>query len=401
MEKISTRLILILVLNTLLIGCKQASTEEEYLSIVLDNLLQIKNITYYSTSEAWVPLDTVPTHVYHRFRMEYDNPSDSTIGAIYVSMNQDKSKVETVYDGNMIATVFHEHKGVLIDSFKLKRNLDFRPTTPPFFNYAKSILRYALNTNDSIRLNYQDSDSSLYVKLTIMEENTIEFFGKAYRVPKYQYDEDNTSQYELWIDKNLNLPYRIRRKMSHDISVEECKIIEINKLDINKFVATDYYPEKYEIREYGVNSVKNKKSNLIGQKAFKWVLKDINNKKISLNELKSKILMLQFTSVSCGPCRVSIPYLNKLSLAYSKKKFDFVAIECTAQSSRALKFYKDKTNINYKFLQSSKEVMEKYSIKSFPVFIFLNKEREIIKVINGYKENKTDKEIESIINELI
>jgi len=128
---------------------------------------------------------------------------------------------------------------------------------------------------------------------------------------------------------------------------------------------------------------------------------DTNNKTQSLKELKSKIVMIQFTSVSCGPCRVSIPFLNKLTSVYNKKDFDFVAIECATNSLRALQFYRNKNAINYKFLKSTKAVLKDYGIGSFPVFFILDKNRVIKKMFNGYGEITTDKMIKDTIDELL
>ncbi|PLX24830.1 MAG: TlpA family protein disulfide reductase, partial [Salinivirgaceae bacterium] len=63
--------------------------------------------------------------------------------------------------------------------------------------------------------------------------------------------------------------------------------------------------------------------------------------------------------------------------------------------------YRDKNKIDYAFIQSSEQVLKDYAVSSFPIFYFLNENREIVKIIRGYSEGKTDKEINSIINEMI
>ena len=131
-----------------------------------------------------------------------------------------------------------------------------------------------------------------------------------------------------------------------------------------------------------------------------WVLQNANANSIALKDLKSKVVMIQFTSVSCGPCRASIPFLNQLTAAYKKDDFDFVAIECTSKSLNALKNYQNKNAINYKFLLSTKNVLDEYKIKSFPVFFFLDKDLNIRKVINGYATESTDAQIKEIIDKM-
>lgn len=57
--------------------------------------------------------------------------------------------------------------------------------------------------------------------------------------------------------------------MSHDISVSTCSNLEINKLTINDFNTTDYFPKDYEIVKYSDLYKKNEESTaseLIGKK---------------------------------------------------------------------------------------------------------------------------------------
>ena len=48
----------------------------------------------------------------------------------------------------------------------------------------------------------------------------------------------------------------------------------------------------------------------------------------SLSDFKeSKVLLIQCTGIGCGPCMVSIPFLNKLKQDYKTDDLDVVAIE--------------------------------------------------------------------------
>jgi len=128
---------------------------------------------------------------------------------------------------------------------------------------------------------------------------------------------------------------------------------------------------------------------------------DTISKTHSLNNLNSRVVMIQFTSVSCGPCRLSIPFLNKLTSGYKKEDFNFIAIECSANSMNALKYYQNKNAINYTFLKSVKAVLKDYDITSFPVFFILDKDHVVRNVFNGYSEEVTDSKIRETINQLM
>ncbi|MCX6243137.1 MAG: TlpA disulfide reductase family protein [Bacteroidetes bacterium] len=386
-----------------LLNCSNVdSKKKDYLQTVLNNLNKIKSATYYTTTESWAPGDTSASGVYYHYVKEFDNRSDTTIGASFVELLQeDTTHMTFCYDGMMRAIVYEDEKTIAIDSFQVPL-LPFRPVTSPFFNYTKNIIKYALETTDSVLLEQKDLKDSYYFSLTIFEDHQIEFFGKAYYVESTSYDSgETTSKYELWINKSTDLPYRVRREMSHDIIVITCRSLKINNIKIEDFRASDYFEPGYTIETFGHGSNSEKVNDLTGKVAPDWILKDANDNTVALKDLKSKILMIQFTSVSCGPCRASIPFLKQLASEYNQKNFDFVAIESWTKNSNVLKSYQGRNKFNYKFLMSTKDVTRSYQIKSVPVFFILDKNRVIKKVINGYGEGSTDKEIRDAINDLI
>jgi thiol-disulfide isomerase/thioredoxin len=185
------------------------------------------------------------------------------------------------------------------------------------------------------------------------------------------------------------------------MSVRICEDIELNKIDIKDFKASDYFPDDYKIENYRIGGKRKTKNELIGKEAPDWTLQTADKSTFSLTDLKSTVTMIQFTSVACGPCKASIPFLKELSTAYNKEDFDFAAIECSSRNTNVLKGYMDRNDFDYTFLLSTKEVLKSYSIKSFPVFFFLDENRIIRNVINGYGKGTTDNEIRTIINELI
>jgi len=301
----------------------------------------------------------------------------------------------------MRATFYDEEKVIVIDSFRV-RSLPFRPVGAPFYNYVTSIINYAITTGDSIALEMEEREGDVFVRLTIHEDEQVEFFGKAFHMPPSPYTYgDNTSIYELWIDKKTDLPYRVRREMSHDISVSTSLDPEFNKLDIKDFRAADFLPPDYEIRQYGYKTTDENKSALLNQKAPEWTLQSADDTTVSLADLTSRVVLVQFTSVSCGPCRASIPFLKEINKEFGKDDFALVAIECTSKNLNALRSYMNRNQFDYTFLQADKEVLKNYSIGSYPVFFFLDQERVIREILKGYSEVATDESIRAAINNLL
>lgn len=396
----ATTILVLFLLGISLSRCRVEINEDDYLKKVLSGLDRIESANYNCFIESYAPGDTSPAFTSLRYYKEFRNQADTTIGSSFVTfLKEDTSRMTFCYDGKMRATVYEDEKLMVIDSFKT-RNLPFRPLSPPFFNYASSILRYVLDTNDSLSLFFEDYVDSLKLTVSIYAGRQVEFFGRAFYIDDPYSKGDEISKYEIWIDKESNLPYKFRREMSHDISVARISNARFNKEKLESFNAEKYFPSDLKSVAYG-SSRKPSINEMEGKIAPDWVLKDADNNSLALSDIKSKVLLIQFTSVSCGPCRASIPFLKNLTDEYRDKDFEFVSIESWTRNTNVLKNYKNKNSFGYKFLMSDDEITKDYKITSVPVFFILDKNHVIKKIVTGYGEGTTDKEIREVIEEIL
>lgn len=395
----NTAFLTLLLALLLLQACKTDYTNKAYLEKVLNNLEQIESATYYSIRTGFAPYDTTAYSVYENYIIEYRNPSDTFVGASFVILNRnDTTKMDYSYDGEMRARVHWDEKTMEIDHFK-NNSLPFRVVNVPFFKRAIRLLQYTLETKDSITIDSKDFGDSIQYSITVYD-TVVEFcFRKiSYSPALYGTHKGEVSKYDIWINKSNNLPYRVVRDMPHDITIEVVSDVKFNKDKLKDFVASEYFPD------FPLRSEKKQaktKVNLLGKVAPDWILYDTDSRIIVLDDLKSKVLMIQFTSVSCGPCKMSIGFLKELATEYDKKDFDFVAIEGFNRNSKVLQKYQERNSFNYKFLMSTKEVSDNYQIRAIPVFYILDENRIIRNIIRGYGKETTDKEIRDAINSLI
>lgn len=387
------------------VSCTSPKNNTDYLKSVLNNLETIESARYYVTNENWVPGDTAAQRIYRELVIEFDNPADTTIGAMYVEFLESDSTLllRQGYDGNMRAFVNHDSSTIMVDSFKLER-FPFRLVSPPFFNYAKNIMKYSLETTDSILLQIDEESEWVHMVLTTFEDAQVEFFGDAYHMPVHpDYYMEPTSRYEIWIDKKTSLPYKIKRDMSHDITIRTIDNLRVNEEELNSFAVTNFFPQNYTLRGRGEGTpnINFSKAGLLGEAAPEWSLLSTSNQVVSLRNIESNVILLMFTSVSCGPCKIAIPHMNELSSRYDKSDLEVVAVECSTQSMNALNRYRENNKIQYTLLQSNDEVYESYGILGFPIFFILDKEHSVQKIINGYNQNTFVDEITTIVNEIL
>ena len=401
MRKTSLVLItsLFILLSILINSCKAEINKTSYLRKVLTNLEQIKSASYISTCYASAPGDTLKFKKYYRQTTEYDNPADTTIGSSFVETSQSEgNKTSWTYDGKALSYILWDEKRVRIDSFQTN-TLPFRPVTPPFFKQSKTIIKYALETKDSITIDLKDFGDSIKFSLYIPNK-VVEFFGKPYVMDNpYLSRDDAFSRYDIWINKSNDLPYELRRNMPHQTTWQTCENIEFNKNKIEDFTAAKYFPPDFAIAIRGKE--KPPKNDLVGKVAPDWILKDVNNNSIALKDLSSKVILLKFTGIGCGPCHASVPFLKQLVTENKNKDFELVSIETWSNNIDGIKRYQINNGLNYKFLISTDEVNSSYQVGAVPAFYILDKNRVIRKILVGYGKETTDKEIRDAINELL
>jgi thiol-disulfide isomerase/thioredoxin len=401
MKKASFHLTSVLVVLGFVIlnkSCKVNPDKNDYLRKVLANLEQIRSAAYFSTMSFNPPGDTTVLKTYIWYKKEYVNASDTTIGSVFAWFYpDDTSRMYLYYDGLAQANLDNDKKTISIDSFQTN-TLPFRPVSSPFFNRAKNILEYALETKDSISTELKEFGDSIRFTLYIPHK-VIYFFGKPFEMDNPYLSRENAfCKYEIWIKKSDNLPYRIINKTPHATDMETSENKTFNIIRIDDFRASEYFPPDFEISVRGKQQAIKK--DLTGLTAPDWILIDLNNESIALKDLKYKVLIIEFTGIGCAPCHAAIPFIKQLVTENMDKDFRFISIETWGSDIDGLKRYHKNNELNYTLLKGDEEITKRYRVSGVPSFFILNKDRIIRKVIPGYEEGITDKEIRDAINAL-
>jgi len=125
---------------------------------------------------------------------------------------------------------------------------------------------------------------------------------------------------------------------------------------------------------------------------FNWT--DINDNKVSLEDLKGKTVVLNFWHTSCLPCIAEIPLLNKLVEQYSLKEVVFVS--ATPNTKQELSAFLAKRNFEYNQFPgvNTKTIFSPFP--GWPIHVVLNAEGIIQLAVIGKQNNIEDKLMNSI-----
>jgi len=121
---------------------------------------------------------------------------------------------------------------------------------------------------------------------------------------------------------------------------------------------------------------------LIGCKAPVFNVKTIKGETLKLNELKGKVVVINFWFEGCAPCVAELPALNKLNEDYKTKDVVFIAFG-RDDTQTIIDFIK-RRDFNFKHVSSDYDLSTYYCIVAgWPTNMVLDKNGVVRQVFSG------------------
>lgn len=362
-----------------------SQTNKTVFDKVITVLSSINGIGYHYSllTTQGMPTDTMLIQTEGQFAFQV-NSSDSLLGCNFwnssevlhpyfkkIVKNQSFYDGSNYYQSSIAKSIFRNMK---TEKIKLKKE----QLIDNLSNQASEILSL-LKSNNQIVLNKKD---------TLFErENCYKYLLK---------DSLSGLLRVLVISKKNNYPLYLKSIINpKQPFIEECffsNYIQFSRFDSNKYIQEfsnlkDTINEKIEV-------LKN------DEEIPNWIMEDLSGKKISMSELKGKVIFINLTSVFCGPCYKKIPYLNNLYKKY-KTNSDVVFISffyLPAETQERLIKYKERNKVDYPiFFKPQNSIMNKIDL-AYPSFILVDKNNKLKVVTESLNNNNFESFFEKEID---
>ena len=103
----------------------------------------------------------------------------------------------------------------------------------------------------------------------------------------------------------------------------------------------------------------------------------------TLNDLKGKIVFLNFWATWCGPCRAEMPSMEALYGRYREKGLEILAVNSGEEQGQVLAFMKNNKLTFPVALDSDGKVSGTYGIQAIPTTYLIDRDGNIIARVMG------------------
>jgi len=141
----------------------------------------------------------------------------------------------------------------------------------------------------------------------------------------------------------------------------------------------------------------------MNKEAPDFTLTGLNGQRVSLKDMRGKVVFIDFWASWCPPCKKEFPELNKLTQEYDSSKFVTLAVSEDKVRSNVRSFisdYLDRPQNLIVLLDRRSKAIKKYSVGAMPTSFIIDSNGVIRYIHFGYKESDPKtwrKEIEALI----
>jgi peroxiredoxin/outer membrane lipoprotein-sorting protein len=180
------------------------------------------------------------------------------------------------------------------------------------------------------------------------------------------------SSNELWIDKQRFLVLRQVQKTNTVVNGQIKMTLNFKQADISNTPENDLFTFTPPEKAIQVQTLPGEQPDLTGRVATDFSLRSLESAKVTLSELRGKVVLLNFWATWCRPCLKELSIIEKLHREYEAK--GLVVLGISGEDSASVKnFLKQNQYTQPVLMDDKRDVHRMYGARSIPTVIVIDR----------------------------
>jgi len=125
-----------------------------------------------------------------------------------------------------------------------------------------------------------------------------------------------------------------------------------------------------------------------GDPAPAFALSTADGRTIALDELRGRVVYLDFWASWCGPCRRSFPWLNEMHQKYGARGLSVVGVNVDKRRADAERFLQQTPAIFTIVYDEAGKTPEAYAVKGMPSSYLIDSTGNVVAVESGFRDEQ-------------
>jgi thiol-disulfide isomerase/thioredoxin len=208
---------------------------------------------------------------------------------------------------------------------------------------------------------------------------------------------------EYKFDRKTKLPIQITKKgvgkWSDYYWNLEMTPNDISEDSVVRFFYSYKFPNNFEMVENEVVTIKSKPQKFRPLPVPNFILNDFKGNVIKIEDLKGKVVLLDFWYSTCPPCLKASQFIEEFQTKYADSNFVVLGMNPVDNSAKISKHYQ-RWQLNYNSLICTVDLKNILDVNTYPTFILIDSNGMIVYKNSGFSHGLMH-EIESEIQNAI
>ena len=250
--------------------------------------------------------------------------------------------------------------------------------------------------NDRIQIKYyvENNRNIIYSPISLLRQSGWEYrrdtlinetkLRTYFKVESDTIVKGNTiySEVQIFLNPASKLLERLERRNYFKGNLSQTLVFSYNDYNFDQAAETFSYnfPADYKSVLYGQKSRTPLPS--IGDKAPVFSGSDLQNNPLSLADYQGKKVLLNFSVIHCGYCKLTVDYFDELNYQFPDD-IQVISVNPADERNKVVA-YVDKFDIKVPVIFNAQEMGELYGVSAYPTFFLIDEDGKIEKVTEGY-----------------